>query len=141
MNKKWVLSKLFLSIGGMQNARQTSSSEKSSACCLLAVEKSENSEESTLTEVYYIRYIIHFLQWFHNFFPLRICPGNFINSFGLCPIHSFECMSKCVERMNWKTCLSKQQVILYISNKVSFSICLAKNCMPFQKLCICLFLT
>jgi hypothetical protein len=45
MDKKWVLSKLFLSIGGMQNAQKTSSSEKSSACCLLAVEKSANSEE------------------------------------------------------------------------------------------------
>jgi hypothetical protein len=43
--------KCFLSIGGMQNARQTSSSEKSSTYCLLAAEKSENSEESSLTEV------------------------------------------------------------------------------------------
>jgi hypothetical protein len=50
MDKKWVLSKLFLSIGGMQNAQQTSSSEKSSACCLLAVEKSANSEEVKLQQ-------------------------------------------------------------------------------------------
>ena len=62
MDKKWVLSKLFLSIGGMQNARQTSSSEKSSACCLLAVKKSANSEESSLTEVYYIRNLPIFQQ-------------------------------------------------------------------------------
>jgi hypothetical protein len=46
----------------MQNARQTSSSEKSSACCLLAVKKSANSEESSLTEVYYIRNLPIFQQ-------------------------------------------------------------------------------
>jgi hypothetical protein len=39
----------------MQIARQTSSSEKPSTYFLLAAEKSENSEESLLIAVYYIR--------------------------------------------------------------------------------------
>ena len=53
MDKKWVLSKLFLSIGVMQNARQ--SSEKSSARCLLAVEKSANSEYNILQSMNFLR--------------------------------------------------------------------------------------
>ena len=66
MDEKWVLSKLFLSIGGMQNARQSSSSKKSSACCLLAIEKSANSEENSLIAVYYIRKLPIFNQPISN---------------------------------------------------------------------------
>jgi hypothetical protein len=65
----------------MQNyARQTSSSEKSSAYCLLAVEKSENSEESTLTEVYYIRNFPIFQQPISNkpmIFPMMTFVEHF----------------------------------------------------------------
>jgi hypothetical protein len=41
MDKKCVFIEIILSIGGMQNERQTSSSEKASACCLLAVENQQ----------------------------------------------------------------------------------------------------
>jgi hypothetical protein len=78
MDKKWVFIEIILSIGGMQNARQTSSSEKSSAYCLLAVEKSANSEESTLTEVYYIRNLPIFQQPISNkpmIFPMMTFAG------------------------------------------------------------------
>jgi hypothetical protein len=80
MDKKWVLSKLFLAIGGMQNARQSPSSEKSSACCLLAVGKSANSEESSLTAVYYIRNLPTFQQPISNkpmIFPMMTIVEHF----------------------------------------------------------------
>ena len=64
MDKKWVFIEIILSIGGMQNARQTSPSEKSSAYCLLAVEKSANSEYNILQSMYFLRNLPIFQQVF-----------------------------------------------------------------------------
>jgi hypothetical protein len=79
MDKKWVFIEIILSIGGMQNARQTSSSEKSSAYCLLAVEheKSANSE-------YNIRQSMYFLAF--------LCiPDKLVTFFKLVSIEYFHC--------------------------------------------------
>jgi hypothetical protein len=80
MDKKWVFIEIILSIGGMQNARQTSSSEKSSAYCLLAVENSANSEYNILQSMYFLRNLSIFQQPISNkpmIFPIMTSVEHF----------------------------------------------------------------
>jgi hypothetical protein len=80
MDKKWVFIEIILSIGGMQNARQMSSSAKSLAYCLLAVEKSANSECNILRSMYFFRNLPIFQQPISNkpmIFPMMTFVEHF----------------------------------------------------------------